>query len=350
MVILCKTTELSTGHCRLCNLPPLRLDTDSCVCDHECDAAAPQRFKYACQFIAFIRDGGHRRPGDVKDQEPDKDHDSREDADQFYLDPKNKGKPCADEGDGGKISPEKVAGNPVRDEVLDPIGIQKVFDTEDDQHDRIEKGAKGYQGFQGPEKRPVFLARDPPAGITPRNDKGAAGKNGQLFDAVVPAADLFYPRINQQFKGDMTKKEQGEEKAAEEQHRCPDLFFQHERERSPDQKKAEKIDQHDLSWHGGREIRNEYGAKAPIIKLLPCQPDQTYGVEPAADFSKIFHPEAVFGESEYRKISPDQPVHVGSSWNKSGDPIWQVAKAGLIAPAQPCPCKLVGSHPENPSG
>jgi hypothetical protein len=28
--------------------------------------------------------------------------------------------------------------------------------------------------------------------------------------------------------------------------------------------------------------------------LLPCQPDQTYGIEPAADFSKFFHSEAVF--------------------------------------------------------
>src|ERR1700733_14398668 len=92
----------------------------------------------------------------------------------------------------------------------------------------------------------------------------------------------------------MTKKEQGEQKAAQEQHRCPDLFFQHDRERSPDQEKAEKIDQHDLSRYGGRESRNEYRAKATIIKLLACQPDQTYGIEPAADFSKIFHPEVVF--------------------------------------------------------
>lgn len=91
----------------------------------------------------------------------------------------------------------------------------------------------------------------------------------------------------------MTKKEQGEKKAAQEQHRCPDLLFQHKRQRSPDQKKAEKIDQYDLSGYGGREGRNEYGAKATIIKLLPCQPDQGNGKEPAAHFSKIFHPEAV---------------------------------------------------------
>ena len=186
-----------------------------------------------------------------------------------------------------------MAGNPVGDEVLDPIGIQKVFETEDDQHDRIEKAAKGYQGFQGPEECPILLTRDSPVGKTPRYDKGAAGKNGQVFDAVVPAADLFYARINQQFEGYMTKKEQCKEQAAQQQHCGPDLFFQHERDGSPDQKKAEKIDQHDLSWHGGREIRNEYGAKAPIIKLLPCQPDQGNGKEPAAHFSKIFHPEAV---------------------------------------------------------
>jgi len=137
----------------------------------------------------------------MKDQEPNKDHDSREDADQLYLDPKNKGKACTDERDGGKIGPEKVAGNPVGDERLDPFGIQKVFEAKDDQHERIEKNAKGYQCFQGFEECPVFLAGEPPAGKTPRNDKGAARKNGKIFDAVVPAADLFYARINQQFKG-----------------------------------------------------------------------------------------------------------------------------------------------------
>jgi len=89
----------------------------------------------------------------------------------------------------------------------------------------------------------------------------------------------------------MTKKEQGEKKTAQEQHRCPDLLFQHECERSPDQKKAEKIDQYDLSGYLGRERRNEYGAKAPIVKLLACQPDQGNGIEPVAHFSKIFHPE-----------------------------------------------------------
>jgi hypothetical protein len=252
----------------------------------------------------------------MKDQEPDKDHGSREDADQFYLESENDREACPDEGDGGKICPEKMAGNPVRDQVLDPSGIQKVFDTEDDQHDRIEKGAKGYQGIQGPEECPVFLAGEPPIGKTSRYYKGAAGKNGQFLDAVVPTTDLFYARINQQFKGYMAKKEQGEEQAAQEQHCGPYLFFQHKRDGSPDQKEAEDIDQDDLAGYLGRKGRNEYGAKATIIKLLACQPDQTYGVEPAADFSKTFHPEAVLMGPNIEKtprISPYMLVQVGTN-------------------------------------
>jgi hypothetical protein len=116
----------------------------------------------------------------------------------------------------------------------------------------------------------------------------------------------------------MTKKEQGEQKATQEQHCGPDLFFQHERERSPDQKKAEKIDQHDLSRYGGREGWNEYGAKAPVIKLLACHSDQTYGEETAADFSKTFHPEAVLVDPNIEKtprISPYMLIQVGTNCN-----------------------------------
>jgi len=251
----------------------------------------------------------------MKDQEPDKDHGSREDADQFNLEPENDREACADEGDSGKISPEKVAGNPVGDEVLDPIGIQKVFDTEDDQHDRIEKAAKGYQGFQGTEERPILLTGDPPVGKTSRYDKSAAG-NGQVFEGFVPIADLVCARIKQQFERCMAKKKQSKQQAAQEQHRGPDLFFQHERNGSPDQKEAEEVDQDGLAGYLGREGRNEYGVKAPIIKLLACQPNQTHGVEPAADFSKIFHPEAVLVDLNIEKpprISPFILVQVGTN-------------------------------------
>ena len=251
----------------------------------------------------------------MEDQEPDKDHGPRENADQFYLEPENDCKACADEGDGGKISPEKVAGNPVGDEVLNPFRIQKVFDTEDDQHDRIEKAAKGYQCFQWPEERLILLTGDLPVRVTSRYNKGAAG-NGQVFEGIVPIADLVCARIKQQFEGYMAK-EQGKQQAAQEQHDGPDLFFQHERDGSSDQKEAEEIDEDDLAGYLGREGRNEYGVKAPIIKLLACQPDQTDGIKPATDFSKIFHSEAVFGGFEYKKpprISLFRLVQVGSSY------------------------------------